>query len=714
MTELASRHRELLKASAISPEVIAARGYFTVERKTDVGKLGFGPSLQYAPTLAIPVFGVIPGEAPWYMHRPDDTPIKDGRERKYLIPAGRKMALDVHPLVHAGLGDPQYPLFVTEGPKKTDALVSAGAKAVVGLAGVWNWRGTNGDGGKVLLPDWEWVALKEGRRVYVCFDSDVLLKEQVHQACGRLGEALKRMGANVAFVYLPAAANGGKVGVDDFLAQGHSLADVTALATAELRLPPVTQDEDAEGRSIERILKRAKPCPEAVDGARLADDIKNTIRRHIVLTDAQAVAVTLWIFFSWVFDSARVSPLLFVTSPMPECGKTNVLTLVRWLARAALPASNVSGASIYHLIERHELTLVIDEADSFMRDDERIAGIVNSGHTRDLAFVIRMHGEGAAQEPRVFSTWAPKALAGIGVKCLQPATRTRCIVIELERAPDGADYKPLTEVDTIDNPWPDLASRLARWADDFPGAASGPVELDGLARRTADNWRPMFAVADAIAGDWPRLANEAAKELSDSKRVVDEDVKTLLLSDLRDIYGSRDRMHSKDIVEALTALEDRPWAEWGRQSKPITKTGLARLLGDFKVPSPVAMRIHEKNLKGYEREWLEPLFERYLARAGDDEPSRRHNAHHDWENGENTTVTGNPGVTDGNPPDSAPEAGCDGVTDGKPPRGPEAERKCPKCGRSASFTVARDRAYCLPCSWHEELPPEAGPRAGAS
>jgi hypothetical protein len=99
--KLAEHHRQMLEASAIAPEVIASRGYFTVQRKSDVGKLGFGPSLQYAPTLAIPVHGVVPGEPPWFMHRPDETPIKDGRERKYLIPAGRKMALDVHPRVHA-------------------------------------------------------------------------------------------------------------------------------------------------------------------------------------------------------------------------------------------------------------------------------------------------------------------------------------------------------------------------------------------------------------------------------------------------------------------------------------------------------------------------------------------------------------------------------------------------------------------------------------
>jgi Domain of unknown function (DUF3854) len=112
----------------------------------------------------IPVHGVVPGEPPFFIHRPDETPVKDGRPCKSLIPKGRRMALDVHPRVRVGIGARGGPLFVTEGPKKVDALVSAGAEAVVGLIGVWTWRGTNREGGKTLLPDWEWVALNDARR----------------------------------------------------------------------------------------------------------------------------------------------------------------------------------------------------------------------------------------------------------------------------------------------------------------------------------------------------------------------------------------------------------------------------------------------------------------------------------------------------------------------------------------------------------------------
>jgi hypothetical protein len=73
--------------------------------------------------------------------------------------------------------------------------------------------------------------------VYVVFDSDVMLKEPVRLAMERMGAALKRMGAKVAYVYLPSGEGGAKVGADDFLAAGHPLGDVFALATTELRKP---------------------------------------------------------------------------------------------------------------------------------------------------------------------------------------------------------------------------------------------------------------------------------------------------------------------------------------------------------------------------------------------------------------------------------------------------------------------------------------------
>ena len=105
-------------------------------------------------------------------------------------PAGTKMVLDVHPSVRPMLGDSSVPLWITEGVKKADALVSRGCTAIA-LLGVWNWRGTNSHGGKVALADWESIALNN-RKILICFDSDVMTKSEVYRALIRLSTFLER------------------------------------------------------------------------------------------------------------------------------------------------------------------------------------------------------------------------------------------------------------------------------------------------------------------------------------------------------------------------------------------------------------------------------------------------------------------------------------------------------------------------------------------
>jgi hypothetical protein len=263
----------MLAASAIDGAVAHERGYYSVERKQDLERVGFARSQQNVPSLVVPIHTVVPGEK-WFIHRPDEPRFKDGREIKYEIPAGRKISLDIHPRARANLANPAFPLFVTEGSKKVDALISAGAKAVVGVIGVWSWRGRNEHDGLAMLADWELVALKEGRQVHVVFDSDVMLKDPVRLAMERMSAALKRMGASVAFVYLPSGPAGEKVGADDYLAAGHTLEDIVGLAVSELRKPS-SMLGDACIPPTERATVQHPP-PLAFERdilARLADDL---------------------------------------------------------------------------------------------------------------------------------------------------------------------------------------------------------------------------------------------------------------------------------------------------------------------------------------------------------------------------------------------------------------------------------------------------------
>jgi len=181
-------HRGLLVASAISPVVAQMRGYRSVEKKAELKELGFSDKQCRVPALLIPIWGVN-GEIVLHQIRPDDPRCDNkGKPIKYETPHGARMVLDVHPFIREHLGNPARPLFITEGVRKADAAVSK-ELCCIALLGVYNFRGTNEDGGKVALPDWEYVALN-GREVYIVFDSDVMLKPQVYHALTRLKSLL--------------------------------------------------------------------------------------------------------------------------------------------------------------------------------------------------------------------------------------------------------------------------------------------------------------------------------------------------------------------------------------------------------------------------------------------------------------------------------------------------------------------------------------------
>jgi len=235
LSTLLPQHRKLLARSAIAAKVAIDRGYRSVTKKSELEERGFSRPQCRVPALLLPVHGAN-GEIVLYQARPDDPRIANGKALKYETPRSARMAIDVPRAARAQIGDPKVPIIITEGIRKADAAVSCGL-CCIGLLGVWNWRGTNEFGGKAALPDWESIALN-GRTVYIVFDSDVMTKLPVAQALDRLKAFLENRHAHVLLVYLPPAADGSKVGLDDFLANGHTVEDLLRLATPDVHHPP--------------------------------------------------------------------------------------------------------------------------------------------------------------------------------------------------------------------------------------------------------------------------------------------------------------------------------------------------------------------------------------------------------------------------------------------------------------------------------------------
>jgi len=263
---LAQRHYEMLKASAISDEVIKERGYKTITKAEDLRALGFSSSQERVPGLLLPLH-TTDGQTPLYIYRPDSPRVNEDKKHresdgkyknkviKYEMPKGEKMRLDVPPRCRKDIGDPSIPLWITEGQKKADALASLGLCAIA-LLGVWNFIGTNDRGGKVFLSDFLDIAINNGRPVRIVFDSDVMTKPEVKQALEVLTQRLQRKGGMIQAVYLPGGKN--KIGVDDWLAEGHTVEELEDLVEgprSEIKIaPPVIELLDAAPFLIRRPL----------------------------------------------------------------------------------------------------------------------------------------------------------------------------------------------------------------------------------------------------------------------------------------------------------------------------------------------------------------------------------------------------------------------------------------------------------------------------
>jgi hypothetical protein len=135
-----------------------------------------------------------------------------------------------------------------------------------------------------------------------------------------------------------------------------------------------------------------------------------------------------------------------------------------------------------------------------------------------------------------------------------------------------------------------------------------PAEIYG---RAADNWRPLLAIADAAAGEWPKRGHEIAIRFGGRRDEQTNGV--MLLEDIRRIFDeeSIDRVSSQELVTKLVEMEGRPWVEF-KNSKLITPTQLAHLLAAFQIV-PNNIRIGTKTPKGYKLEQFQDAFARYTG-----------------------------------------------------------------------------------------------------
>jgi hypothetical protein len=535
---------------------------------------------------------------------------------------------------------PETPIYICEGEKDCDRLVKLGFTATTNPMGAGKWRADLNE-------------YFRDRLVYILPDND----EPGRAHAQHVARNLDKIAASIRVVPLPGLEPKGDV--SDWLetdpAGARLVRECKAAPLWEPTAAGATADDGSHDRviaelaalsefayqkcrrdkakglgislsALDKMVKhhraaaadeesalphwKVEPWAGDVPGAGLLDDLKATFEKYIVLPAGAADAAALWVLHSWTMDAGEVSPFLVLVSPTKRCGKTSMLILLLYLTPRSELASNISPSALFRYIEDIRPTLLIDEADSFVSDNEEMRGILDSGHTKAAAHVIRNVEINGKHKPRRFSTWAPKAIATI--RALADTLEDRAIVLQLQRKPKTAKVARLRKRDCAE--FAVLRRKAARWAEvNFNAleADPDPITPGELDDRAADNWRPLLQIAELAGGEWPHRARQAACRLSGEGHEATS-VNVELLADIRLAFGEETKeMRSVDLVTALIADPERPWAEWKR-GKPLSQKQLGGLLDPFCIESETVHIEGLKDAKGYKRVRFEEAWEAYL------------------------------------------------------------------------------------------------------
>jgi len=392
---------------------------------------------------------------------------------------------------------------------------------------------------------------------------------------------------------------------------------------------------DAQAAAV--VLPAIEPWPEPVVLSEVLHAVVARYVLYLILPRGAADAFALWSAHTHCFAAFLQTPRLNLQSPKPGCGKTTALDVIASMTPRPLRTENITAPVLFRLVDQCQPTLLLDEVDSYLPQAEELRGLLNAGHKRG-ACAYRCEGDGNAV--RSFKAFAPAALAGIGQ--IPGTLADRSIAIQLVEAEPGEvaarfDETNL-EIETV------LCRKLARWArDNFDALKACKPALPATAfNRLADNWRPLFAIAQLAGGDWPQRALDAFSHLCTAPSTLSASLVTparsgyvgkaetasinpinlinpvnpalILLSDIRQLFAqsSATRIPTKQLLHSLRALPDRPW------HPELTPQSLASHLSAFGLRSH-NIRLGALQTKGYDLADFTEAFARFLD-AGSSTP----------------------------------------------------------------------------------------------
>jgi len=184
---------------------------------------------------------------------------------------------------------------------------------------------------------------------------------------------------------------------------------------------------------------------------------------------------------------------------------------------------------------------------------------------------------------------------------------SRSVVIRMRRRHDGEQVEPYRRRVHAAKGY-QIREIAAAWA--ASAIISLPKLPPGIQDRDADVWEPLIAVADAVGGQWPGRARQAALALLAESKEEDTSLGIRLLSDIRQIFGDETELPTKTILDRLYELPESPWADI--KGKPLDDRGLASRLRPYRI-KPKQIRVGTATPRGYCRADFEEQWRSYLS-----------------------------------------------------------------------------------------------------
>lgn len=347
-------------------------------------------------------------------------------------------------------------------------------------------------------------------------------------------------------------------------------------------------------------------------GAEILDATVRLLRRFLWFQRPEHYdLLALWAAHTWIFRAFPFTPRLDFTSKDPGSGKTLSMDLTALLCASPYTTGGITGPALRIKVHNDKPTLALDEADVIFgstgrrREDHR--AILNTGFKHDGAYDTAV---GNGTSTRRWQTFCPVMFAGIG--SLPDTLADRSLIIPMRKPPRSAK---LTRYSTRlhQGEFESCGAALGEWARSVAILAADiiPDDIEGVLWRGQDISEPLLILGELAGDEWRERARAAVASVLANRgtdiTVTPPDI--VLLADIRTVFDGKTRIATSALVEALLAMEGRPWADlWQRDRAPAQ---MADMLRPFAIAAK-PIRFGRDIKRGYLRSQFTETWDRML------------------------------------------------------------------------------------------------------